>query len=84
MREKEMKKKEPVMGEITEENEKLSAEEVSETKSLLHDNSGVGVVEVILILVVLIALVLIFKDQLGGLVTRAMNALEESINEVLS
>ena len=79
-----MKKKEPVMGEITEENEKLLAEEVSETKSLLHDNSGVGVVEVILILVVLIALVLIFKDQLGGLVTRAMNALEESINEVLS
>ena len=53
MREKEMKKKEPVMGEITEENEKLLAEEVSETKSLLHDNSGVGVVEVILILVVL-------------------------------
>lgn len=88
MKEQEMKQEEPVMPEIAEERKALSAkqkpEEISETASLLCDNKGVGVVEVILILVVLIALVLIFKDQLGGLVTRAMEALEESIDEVLS
>lgn len=53
-------------------------------KSLLKDNRGVGVVEVILILVVLIALVVIFKDQLTDMVTNAMEALEKSMNEVLS
>lgn len=53
-------------------------------KHLLRDNRGVGVVEIILILVVLIALVVIFKDQLTSMVTRAMEALEESMNEVLS
>ncbi|MBQ3027465.1 MAG: hypothetical protein IJD26_00165 [Lachnospiraceae bacterium] len=51
---------------------------------VIRDNRGVGVVEVILILVVLIALVLIFKEQLGSMVTKAMNALEKSMNEVLS
>ncbi|MBQ8548070.1 MAG: hypothetical protein IJ427_06175 [Lachnospiraceae bacterium] len=33
---------------------------------------------------VLIALVLIFKEQLGAMVTKAMDALEKSMNEVLS
>ena len=84
MKENEMKREETVMSETMEKKEMLSAEGTSETTTLLSDNSGVGVVEVILILVVLIALVLIFKEQLGGLVTRAMEALEESINEVLS
>ena len=37
-------------------------------KEILKDESGSGVVEVILILVVLIALVVIFKEQLTALV----------------
>ena len=37
-------------------------------KEFLKDERGAGVVEVILILVVLIGLVLIFKDQLTNLV----------------
>ena len=53
-------------------------------KNILRNNKGVGVVEVILILVVLIALVLIFKERLGSMVTKAMEALEKSMNEVLS
>ena len=57
---------------------------VEDEKRLLGDNRGVGVVEVILILVVLIALVLIFKEQLGAMVTKAMDALEKSMNEILS
>lgn len=35
---------------------------------LIHEEEGIGVVEMILILVVLIALVAIFKDQLKELV----------------
>ncbi|MDO4313044.1 MAG: Flp1 family type IVb pilin [Eubacteriales bacterium] len=37
-------------------------------KKLLGDQQGIGVVEVILILVVLIGLVIIFKSQLTSLV----------------
>ena len=37
-------------------------------KELMEDDRGVGVVEIILILVVLIGLVLIFKSQLTSLV----------------
>ena len=37
-------------------------------KQMLHEDDGIGVVEVILILVVLIGLVLIFKSQLTSLV----------------
>lgn len=37
-------------------------------KRLLEENKGIGVVEVILILVVLIGLVIIFKSQLTSLV----------------
>ncbi len=37
-------------------------------KEFLEDQDGVGVVEIILILVVLIGLVLIFKSQLTALV----------------
>ena len=38
------------------------------TKDLKKDNKGIGVVELILILVVLIGLVVIFRDQLTSLV----------------
>lgn len=61
----------------------VEEEELMEV-GFLKDNKGVGVVEVILILVVLIALVLIFKEQLGAMVTKAMQTLEKSVNEVLS
>lgn len=37
-------------------------------KKILKDDSGIGVVEIILILVVLIGLVIIFKSQLTSLV----------------
>lgn len=57
---------------------------MKEKEKFLKDNRGVGVVEIILILVVLIALVVIFKDQLTSMVTRAMEALEQSMNEVIS
>lgn len=46
-------------------------------KDFLREEDGVGVVEVILILVVIIGLVLIFKEQLSTLV----ESLFETIND---
>ncbi len=45
-----------------------------------EDNRGIGVVEVILILVVLIGLVVIFRDQLTGLVTGIFGRITEDAN----
>ena len=42
---------------------------MGQIKAFLKEEDGVGVVEIILILVVLISLVLIFKSQLTSLVT---------------
>ncbi|MBR1622877.1 MAG: holin, BlyA family protein [Pseudobutyrivibrio sp.] len=46
-------------------------------KNFLEEEDGIGTVEMILILVVLIGLVLIFKEQLTSLV----NAIFKTINE---
>ncbi|HBE08465.1 MAG TPA: hypothetical protein DCY73_05240 [Lachnospiraceae bacterium] len=46
-------------------------------KDFLREEDGVGVVEVILILVIIIGLVLIFKEQLNTLV----ESLFETIND---
>ena len=53
-------------------------------KELWRDESGVGVVEMILILVVLIGLVLIFKDQLGSLVNGIFKEIQSKTNSVYS
>ena len=49
---------------------------MNSVKQFLKDERGIGTVEMILILVVLIALVLIFKEQLTDLV----NTIFEKIN----
>lgn len=49
----------------------------------IHDNRGVGVVEVILILVVLIALVLVFKTQLTSLVNTIFTTITKNANSVI-
>ncbi len=54
------------------------------TKSTLsgmaHDDRGMGTVEVVLIIVVLVGLVIIFKDQ----ITEIVNSIFESISENVS
>ena len=45
-----------------------------------EDNRGIGVVEVILILVVLIGLVVIFRDQLTGIVNSVFGRIAEDAN----
>ncbi|MBQ5954320.1 MAG: hypothetical protein IJL47_09860 [Lachnospiraceae bacterium] len=49
-------------------------------KDILKDESGVGVVEIILILVVLIALVVIFKEQLTALVERIFGSITGGVS----
>ena len=44
-------------------------------RDILKDDAGVGVVEIILILVVLIALVVIFKEQLTALVQNIIGSI---------
>lgn len=46
------------------------------------DNRGVGVVEIILILVVLIALVVIFKDQLTDLVSDLLDSITRNAKKI--
>ena len=48
----------------------------------LKDDSGVGVVEVILILVVLIGLVIIFKEQLTSLVKNILSKITKQSNSI--
>jgi len=52
-------------------------------KELLKDDSGVGTVEIILILVVLIALVVIFKDQLTALVQSIFGGIQADVNHIV-
>ena len=47
----------------------MERRKMGQIKAFLKEEDGVGVVEIILILVVLISLVLIFKSQLTSLVT---------------
>ena len=51
-------------------------------RSFRRDDRGVGVVEIILILVVLIALVLIFKEQLTSLVQNILAKIVKNANKV--
>lgn len=45
-------------------------------RNLWEDESGVGVVEIILILVVLISLVLLFKEQITSLVKTTLTKIK--------
>lgn len=51
--------------------------------SFWKDESGMGTVEIILIIVVLIALVIIFKSQLTSLVNTIFVTITDSANTVL-
>jgi Flp pilus assembly protein, pilin Flp len=53
-----------------------------ELLAFLKDESGVGVVEIILILVVLVALVLIFRDQLKDLVDAAFKKINKDSKSI--
>lgn len=51
-------------------------------KCLWDDQGGMGVVEIILIIIVLIGLVLIFKDNLSDLVDSLFSTMTENAGEI--
>lgn len=48
----------------------------------LKDESGMGVVEIILIIVVLIAMVIVFKEQLTDLVENIWDSINKSAKKI--
>lgn len=55
---------------------------LSDVKRFIREEDGVGVVELILILVVLIGLVLIFKKQLTNLVNQIFETITEKAGKI--
>lgn len=53
-----------------------------EFQAFMEEEDGVGVIEVVLILVVLIGLVLIFKEQIGKLLNNIFKQINSKSNEV--
>lgn len=51
-------------------------------KDFLSDESGMGVVEVLLIIVVLIAMVIIFKNQITSLVNNIWDSINDSADKI--
>ncbi len=55
----------------------------NELRRLKEDESGVGVIEVVLILVVLIGLVAVFKTQINELLTKIFGSISSMSDEIL-
>ena len=53
-----------------------------EAKSFLREEDGVGVIEIVLILVVLIGLVIIFKEQINDLLESIFKQINSKSKEV--
>lgn len=53
-------------------------------KNFIWEEDGLGTVEIILILVVLIGLVIIFKKQLQALVLNVFNKISEDSSTIIS
>ena len=53
-----------------------------ERPALPSDNRGIGVVEIILILVILIGLVLLFQTQIKSIVTNALNDISSGAGKI--
>ena len=70
---------------ITEEKntDSLSPESTKNKKSgLRKDNRGIGVVEIVLILVVLIALIIIFKDKIIEIINAAFESISDGASSL--
>lgn len=46
------------------------------------EEDGVGIVEIILILVILVAIIVIFKDQITGIISNAFAEIENGTSDV--
>lgn len=53
-------------------------------KEFWNEEDGIGVVEIILILVILIALVLIFKGKITDIVDDALSNIDDNSEEIIN
>lgn len=56
---------------------------INNLKMFWENEDAVGVVEIILILVILIALVLIFKDKITTIVNNALKSIDEDSGSII-
>ncbi len=56
---------------------------MNELRGFLKDEEGMGTVEVILIIVVLVGLVLIFKNQITSIVNSLFDSITSKSNDVM-
>lgn len=57
---------------------------MTQLKEMLREEKGMGVVEVILIVVVLVGLVFVFKDKMNTIVSGMFTSITDGINNVVS
>ncbi|MBO4506351.1 MAG: hypothetical protein IKX80_09750 [Lachnospiraceae bacterium] len=57
---------------------------MKEMKRLFADNKGVTSIEIVLILVVIIALVVIFKDQIAAIVEKAFQSITANTDAIIN
>ena len=53
-------------------------------KEFIYEDDGVGTVEVVLILVVIVALVVIFRKEIKGIVEKALKKVQSDSDSVIS
>lgn len=58
--------------------------EMKEIKKLQQNNTGFGVVEVVLIIVVIIALVIIFNNQIKDFLSFALGTLQPTADDLIN
>lgn len=59
-------------------------EELTKAKGFRSDDRGVGVIEIVLILVVLIGLVLIFKQQITTIINNAFSSISGNAGKIIN
>ncbi|MBO7650571.1 MAG: hypothetical protein K6F26_06940 [Lachnospiraceae bacterium] len=62
---------------------KLFRRIIDTLKGLAKDQSGIGVVEIILILVIVIGLVLIFKNEITSIINSAFDSIKSDSGAIL-
>ena len=70
------------MNKLTSKVKNLGRNVLTGVKNFWNDESGMGTVEVILIIVVLIGLVIVFKEQISGIVEDVFKAIREETRAV--
>lgn len=65
------------------ENEMEKEKKQTGLRGFWQDEEGVGVIEIVLILVVLIGLVLVFKEQITAIINNAFSAISGSAGKII-